>query len=250
MLRILGSFSAKLSSSRSTQWFRRLRTTPNVLHSLPFSCTSLASKNHLRLQVFGSNNDGLATFSVRWCSNHRETGIMDDTEPLAMELDGIESATGDLSEDFDALQPTMDDANAAVDVKIEKLFQCSSMDNVYQTLIILKCRVINALYFQLLEFIGQSVTEMDTQQVIKCILVLWEQYKKDKEERVPNSGLNPDLPSTKKLIQQITKKAPLMNPDELTTCLLYLSKLGLDMHVPVMCQIREICVDLLKDGWF
>lgn len=89
---------------------------------------------------------------------------------------------------------------------------------------------------------------MDTQQVVKCILVLWEQFKNDSAKQLTNAGLIEEMASTQALIKQISYKAPQMNPDELTTCLLYLHKLGLDMHLPVMVQIREICLDMLKDG--
>lgn len=95
---------------------------------------------------------------------------------------------------------------------------------------------------------AENVGSMDTQQVVKCILVLWEQSKKDKSDQthLPLFGRNPL--ATNALIRQVSEKAMLMNPDELTTCLLYLSKLGLAMHDPAMCQIRDIIMDFLKEG--
>lgn len=89
---------------------------------------------------------------------------------------------------------------------------------------------------------------MDTKQVIKCVLVLWEQLKKDTNDQIHSPGLRLGQPATDALIRKVSEKAVVMNPDELTTCLLYLSKLGLDMHVPVMCQIRDIIMDALKEG--
>lgn len=95
---------------------------------------------------------------------------------------------------------------------------------------------------------AKNVDTMSTQQVIKCVLVLWEQFKKDRNNQVQSTALDLNQNATKALLQQVSNRALLMNPDELTTCLLYLSKLGLDMHVPVMCHLRDIIMDSLKEG--
>lgn len=101
-----------------------------------------------------------------------------------------------------------------------------------------------------MEFVVENVDGLDTQQVIKCVLVLWEQFKKDKLDNIHSTVVDANQPAMIALIRQVSEKASLMNPDELTTCLLYLSKLGFDMHVPVMSRLREIIVDALKEGMF
>lgn len=128
MLRILNSFSARLSVSVSTQLLQRFLTKPTaVCRFLVSRPVSFGYKASSRLDVLKPKAVHVA--SRRWCSNSRETGILDDTEALSLDLDGSDSAAADLNDDVDALAPILAESTKE-DAFFDLSAKYNSMDKV------------------------------------------------------------------------------------------------------------------------
>lgn len=165
-------------------------------------------------------------------------------------LSGIDPMES-LEEDIDLLQsPADDELNSVDDALLNELFRFTTAEQIFS-------------------FIDGNIEELTKQQAIRCVLVLWEYYKSNGQRAqspIPanatatttttttlptdaKSRLTLDITSEScaRLLQRIGHLTADLNPDELTICLLYLSKLGWDNHHPVMQQLLDACLERLKD---
>lgn len=87
----------------------------------------------LRRYQFPDQQSSIKSFAapMRCYSSSQDPSVLDETEtdPLAIDLDSIESTSVDPNEDVDALQPVLDEANIE-DCQIKQLVQCNSMSQV------------------------------------------------------------------------------------------------------------------------
>lgn len=78
---------------------------------------------------FGLNCSKPLAVSARWNSSSQDSGILDETDGMAIDLDVNETGSVDPNEDIDALQPALD-ASSTEDLMIKQLLRCSSMSQV------------------------------------------------------------------------------------------------------------------------
>lgn len=118
MLRYIGRSSARLCARQ----FYNLST---AFHQVSLSTLR---NGETCVQLVPRCTKPFSLLPVRWSSSQDSTGL-DETDPLAIDLDAIESNSVDQNEDVDALQPTLDHASTE-DCQIKQLVQCNSMIQV------------------------------------------------------------------------------------------------------------------------
>lgn len=100
---------------------------------------------------------------------------------------------------------------------------------------------------QIFAFInGAATTELSIAQTIRCVLMLWEQHKNDKQRRAVHQP--PAPPATyEPLLRRVRSLCASMSADELTVCLLYVNKLGWPGREATMQLLLAECQTRLKD---
>lgn len=178
---------------------------------------------------------GHAPTQLRRHKSSAASSDCDDNDVSALSsIDPMES----IEEDIDLLQSNGDDElhTGVDDTLLAELFQYTTAEQIFS-------------------FIDGNIEELTKQQAIRCVLVLWEYYKSDRvlvqpiatEAGDAKTPLDLSSDSCARLLRRIGHLTGDLNPDELTICLLYLSKLGWNNHHPIMQQLLDACVERLKD---
>lgn len=163
------------------------------------------------------------------CKASHTADLDDPDEAAAVGIDPMES----IEEDIDILQAPDDDLNMPDDALLADLLQYTTVDQIFA-------------------FIDENCTTLTKQQAIRCVLVLWEHIKVDMYAGIrpvdadQQQRLDISSATCERLLQRLDVLHAEMTPDELTVCLLYLSKLGWDTRHPVLQQLLDVCVERLK----
>lgn len=87
------------------------------------------------------------------------------------------------------------------------------------------------------------------QHAVKWVLAVWEHVKTgNKTKRQSDVSDMFDNEQFVKFIEAIGDYAPAMNPDELTICFMYLSKLGIGMLHKTMNTLLDTTLRIMKNG--
>lgn len=87
-----------------------------------------------------------------------------------------------------------------------------------------------------------SIEPLSQQQIVKAVLALWEHTK------ATNLDDHAESKDFQNFLQIIADQSANMSAEELSICLLYLSKMGVSMHDTCMHKLLQTILDLLKNG--